>query len=314
LPRNLDDRAELDRVGDAVHELFLRFDHAGRAMPLIDPVQDMGIRDASFAETSARLADATETLEAHPLFSRRGADGAGSALESAPAQKRAEQIAALVDAERELRTKINATELSKFRHELARRAQVLQKLDHLDADLVLKLKGRAACWVDTADELLVTELMFNGVFRGLDHHQLVALCSCFVPVEKSKENEDIHDRATREALAKPLASLKAAARLVGEAQRACGIPLDADEYEDSFKLTLCEITYAWSKGANFDDVLKKTDLFEGTVTRAMRRLDELMMELRGAARAVGDVELADKFELGAESMRHGIVFANSLYL
>ena len=180
--------------------------------------------------------------------------------------------------------------------------------------MVLKLKGRAACWVDTADELLVTELMFNGAFRGLDHHQLVALCSCFVPVEKSKENEDIHDRATREALAKPLASLKEAARLVGEAQRACGIPLDADEYEDSFKLTLCEITYAWSKGANFDDVLKKTDLFEGTVTRAMRRLDELMMELRGAARAVGDVELADKFELGAESMRHGIVFANSLYL
>ena len=318
LPRNLDDRAELDRVGDAAHELFLRFDHAGRAMPLIDPVQDMGIRDTSFAETSARLADATETLEAHPLFSRRGVfkNGAESASESAlePAQKRAERIAALVDAERELRTKINATELSKFRHELARRAQVLQKLDHLDANMVLKLKGRAACWIDTADELLVTELMFNGVFRGLDHHQLVALCSCFVPVEKSKENEDIHDRATREALAKPLASLKAAARLVGEAQRGCGIPLDADEYEDSFKLTLCEITYAWSKGVNFDDVLKKTDLFEGTVTRAMRRLDELMMELRGAARAVGDVELADKFELGAESMRHGIVFANSLYL
>jgi ATP-dependent RNA helicase DOB1 len=46
----------------------------------------------------------------------------------------------------------------------------------------------------------------------------------------------------------------------------------------------------------------------------MRRLDELMMELRGAAKAVGDVELADKFERGAESMRHGIVFANSLYL
>ena len=191
---------------------------------------------------------------------------------------------------------------------------MLQKLDHVDSDLVLKLKGRAACWVDTADELLVTELMFNGAFRRVDHHQLVALCSCFVPVEKSKENEDIHERATREALAEPLAQLKAAARLVGEAQRACGVPVDVDEYEDSFKLTLCEITYAWSKGANFDDVHKKTDLFEGTVTRAMRRLDELMMEMRGAARAVGDVELADKFERGAESMRHGIVFANSLYL
>ena len=310
LPRNLADRAELDRVGDAAHELFLRFDNAGRAMPLIDPVEDMGGSDDAFRETSRKLADATRALEAHPLHLRRGA----ASEASASARRRAEQIAALVDAERELSTKINATELSKFRHELARRAQVLQKLDHVDSDLVLKLKGRAACWVDTADELLVTELMFNGAFRRVDHHQLVALCSCFVPVEKSKENEDIHERATREALAEPLAQLKAAARLVGEAQRACGVPVDVDEYEDSFKLTLCEITYAWSKGANFDDVHKKTDLFEGTVTRAMRRLDELMMEMRGAARAVGDVELADKFERGAESMRHGIVFANSLYL
>jgi ATP-dependent RNA helicase DOB1 len=39
--------------------------------------------------------------------------------------------------------------------------------------------------VDTADELLVTELMFNGCFGRLDHHQLVALSSCFMPVEKS---------------------------------------------------------------------------------------------------------------------------------
>ena len=311
LPRDLDDRAELDRVGAAAHELFLRFDNAGRALPLIDPVKDMGIRDGAFRETSRKLADATRALEAHPMHAPRGADASEA---SAAARRRAEQIAALVDAERELSTKIDATELSKFRHELARRARVLQKLDHLDSGLVLKLKGRAACWIDTADELLVTELMFNGVFRRVDHHQLVALCSCFVPVEKSKENEEIRERATREALADPLAKLKSAARLVGEAQRACGIPVDVDEYEDSFKLTLCEITYAWSKGANFDDVHKKTDLFEGTVTRAMRRLDELMMELNGAARAVGDVELADKFERGAESMRHGIVFANSLYL
>jgi ATP-dependent RNA helicase DOB1 len=318
LPVNLDDRNELDRVGDAAHELFLRFDNAGNTMPSIDPVEDMRIDDRAFLETFEKLADAKRAMESHPLFLNRGANpdvrGAPNASASSAATRRADRIANLIDAERELSTKIDATELSKFRHELSRRAQVLQKLDHLDADLVLKLKGRAACWVDTADELLVTELMFNGAFQKMDHHQLVALCSCFVPVEKSKENEDIHEKAVRDALAEPLARLKAAARLVGEAQSACGVPVDVDEYCDSFKVTLCEITYAWSKGGNFDDVHKKTDLFEGTVTRAMRRLDELMMELRGAAKAVGDVELADKFERGAESMRHGIVFANSLYL
>lgn len=63
--------------------------------------------------------------------------------------------------------------------------QVLRKLGHISADDVVLLKGRAACEIDTADELLTTELMFNGTFNNLDKHQLVALVSCLVPVEKS---------------------------------------------------------------------------------------------------------------------------------
>lgn len=42
------------------------------------------------------------------------------------------------------------------------RSRVLKKLGHIDADGVVQLKGRAACLIDTGDELLVTELMFNG--------------------------------------------------------------------------------------------------------------------------------------------------------
>jgi ATP-dependent RNA helicase DOB1 len=36
-------------------------------------------------------------------------------------------------------------------------------LGHIDGDGVLQLKGRAACLIDTGDELLITELMFNGI-------------------------------------------------------------------------------------------------------------------------------------------------------
>lgn len=53
-------------------------------------------------------------------------------------------------------------QLQKFRDELKNRSRVLKKLGHIDADGVVQLKGRAACLIDTGDELLVTELMFNG--------------------------------------------------------------------------------------------------------------------------------------------------------
>lgn len=48
-------------------------------------------------------------------------------------------------------------------------------------------QGRAACEIDTADELLATELMFNDAFRGLDPPQLAALVSCLVPVERTQD-------------------------------------------------------------------------------------------------------------------------------
>ena len=58
------------------------------------------------------------------------------------------------------------------------RTAVLRKLGHVTKEGVVTLKGRAACEISTGDELLTTELMFNGVFNSMDKHQLVALVSC----------------------------------------------------------------------------------------------------------------------------------------
>lgn len=52
----------------------------------------------------------------------------------------------------------------------------------MDGNGLVLTKGRAACEIDTADELLTTELMFNGVFTNLDKHELVALCACLIPL------------------------------------------------------------------------------------------------------------------------------------
>jgi superfamily II RNA helicase len=76
------------------------------------------------------------------------------------------------------------------------RSQVLRKLGMIDGEGIVTLKGRAACEIDTADELLTTEMMFNGTFNGLDKHQLVSLVSCLVPGEKSQvcDSKSLTDR------------------------------------------------------------------------------------------------------------------------
>ena len=62
---------------------------------------------------------------------------------------------------------------------------MLRRLGHVSAEGVVTLKGRAAGCISTGDELLSAELLLNGVFGGLNPHQLVALVSVLIPTEKS---------------------------------------------------------------------------------------------------------------------------------
>ena len=58
----------------------------------------------------------------------------------------------------------------------------------------------------------------------------------------------------------------------------------------------------------------RADLFEGSVIRATRRLDELMQQLARAAKVVGDEGLAAKIEESNMTIRRDIIFAASLYV
>ncbi len=72
---------------------------------------------------------------------------------------------------------------------------------------------------------------------------------------------------------------------------------------------------AWTRGARFADIMKLApDLYEGSIVRCIRRLEELLRQLAGACRGVGDVDLAARLEDAIARIRRDIVFAASLYL
>ena len=89
---------------------------------------------------------------------------------------------------------------------------------------------------------------------------------------------------------------------------------DVEEYVDSFKSELMEVTYAWARGATFADLMKTTKIFEGSIIRTLRRMEELLRQLGAGAAAVGEAALAAKFRAASELMKRDIVFAASLFL
>lgn len=70
--------------------------------------------------------------------------------------------------------------------ELKHRQRVLRRLGYVDAEGLISVKGRVAADLQTGDELVLTELLFNGTFNSLTPEQAAALCSCFVWQEKSE--------------------------------------------------------------------------------------------------------------------------------
>jgi ATP-dependent RNA helicase DOB1 len=74
------------------------------------------------------------------------------------------------------------------------------------------------------------------------------------------------------------------------------------------------VVYAWSLGAKFSQICKLTEVFEGSIIRSMRRLEELLRQLITASQNIGNTELEEKFEKCCVAIKRDIVFANSLYL
>ena len=68
--------------------------------------------------------------------------------------------------------------------ELKARKRVLRRLGFTNSVDIVDMKGRVACEISTGDELLLTELIFNGVFNSLSPEQCAGLLSCFVFTEK----------------------------------------------------------------------------------------------------------------------------------
>ncbi|KAJ0030002.1 hypothetical protein Pint_13899 [Pistacia integerrima] len=281
----------------ALQELESRFP---QGLPKLNPVKDMKIEDTEIVELVNQIEELEHKLFVHPLNKSQDVN-----------QIRCFQRKAEVNHEiQQLKSKMRDSQIQKFRDELKNRSRVLKKLGHIDADGVVQLKGRAACLIDTGDELLVTELMFNGTFNDLDHHQVAALASCFIPVDKSSEQINL-----RTELAKPLQQLQESARKIAEIQHECKLEVNVDEYvESTVRPFLMDVIYCWSKGASFAEVIQMTDIFEGSIIRSARRLDEFLNQLRAAAQAVGEVTLENKFAAASGSLRRGIMFANSLYL
>lgn len=281
-----------------VLEVLSRF--AKEGMPLLDPEEDMKIQSHSYRKAVRRI----EALES--LFDKHEIAKSPLIEEKLRVLNRKQELTAKI---KSIKKAMRSSSVLAFKDELKARKRVLRRLGYITSDNVVELKGKVACEISSADELTLTELTFNGVLKDVKVEEMVSLLSCFVWREKLQDATK-----PREELDLLFMQLQDTARRVAKVQLECKVQIDVESFANSFRPDIMEAVYAWAKGSKFYEIMEITQVFEGSLIRAIRRLEEVLQQLILAAKSIGETDLESKFEEAVLKIKRDIVFAASLYL
>jgi len=198
-----------------------------------------------------------------------------------------------------------------LKDDLKNMKRVLRRLQLVNEETVLS-KGQVACILTSSDEILLTEMLFNGAFNDLEPKVLCAMLSCFL-VNESTSKDDTKQPKNPYLLGL-YNNIKEAAGKVADVLIECRININKMDYIANFKCDLMEVVLAWAEGAKFSEILKLTDVYEGTVIRCIRRLEELIRQLTDACMVINNISLKEKLTKASACIKRGIIFAASLYL
>ncbi|KAG8094162.1 hypothetical protein GUJ93_ZPchr0012g20969 [Zizania palustris] len=281
-----------------VDEVISRFAKDG--IPLLDPEEDMKVQSSSFRKATRRI----EALER--LFDKHDVRSSPNIQQKLKVLHAKQELSAKI---KSLKKTMRSSTALAFKDELKARKRVLRRLGYITSEDVVEVKGKVACEISTADELTLTELMFSGTLKDATVEQMVALLSCFVWQEKLQGAPK-----PREELDLLFYQLQETARRVANLQLECKIQIDVESFVNSFRPDIMEAVYSWARGSKFYQIMEMTQVFEGSLIRAIRRLEEVLQQLILASKSIGETQLEAKLEEAVSKIKKDIVFAASLYL
>ncbi|CAK9073168.1 ATP-dependent RNA helicase DOB1 (mRNA transport regulator MTR4) [Durusdinium trenchii] len=208
--------------------------------------------------------------------------------------------------------------------------KVLQELDFVDKSCAILPKGTLACHLFVPeDALLVTNVLIalRG-FENLSAAQAFAICAAFVAEGSDNKRLKISDLEVRKGLetcrnvARSLAAKLHSHNLPCCSK--CGLLRSSSRCDGSEMIKvrvnpqLCETALQWASGQDFTSAVLSSGVAvggEGIVTRALRRLDELMREITFVLRHdLGSPQAAQRIQDARLLARRGVLAAPSAYL
>ena len=239
LPKDLHPSDQRNTVRKSIEEVKRRFPDG---IAILDPIENMGITDDSFKKLLRKIEVLESRLLSNPLHN------------SPRLPELYNKYAGKVEIGKKMKEKKKAitAALSVMQlDELKSRKRVLRRLGFINDQEVVELKARVACEISSSGdghELLLSELLFNRFFNELSPEMCAAVLSIFIFEEKSQS------KPLSEELAKPFREIQAQARIIAKVSQESKLPVNEQEYVESFKFQLMEVVLAWAQGKSFAEI------------------------------------------------------------
>jgi len=179
--------------------------------------------------------------------------------------------------------------------------QVLEEWGHLNG-WALSAKGENLVRIFHESDLLIAEVIAEGLLDGLDPPTLAGVVSSFIYEHRNSAPEIAEWYPSRD-IAERCSTICEIGIDLNRSERGHGLPLTRQPDPSFFALA-----HAWSSGENLEELLGEDEISGGDFVRTMKQLIDLLRQVGDAA---PDADTARSARLAADSLFRGVVAASA---
>ncbi|KAJ1528402.1 hypothetical protein ONE63_006817 [Megalurothrips usitatus] len=269
------------------------------AITWLNPIQDMKVNDINLAPNIRWLESVQSELSSDPCTNFANLEDELKDIYS---------YLKLQQRKKNLKYSISYQSMTLY-PDYMNRLNVLKRLRYINDQDTVELKGKVACEM-SSHELMITELVMEGVLTNLPTAEIAALLSCLVFQHKT----DVEQKLTK-SLEQGIEEIQRIHRNIEDVEREFKVGTEdpSSESENQLNFNLVQVVYEWAKAKPFAEIMQLTDIQEGIIVRCIQQLHETLQDVKRAARIYGDPKLSNKMDEASNAIKRDIVFSVSLY-
>ena len=190
------------------------------------------------------------------------------------------------------------------------RLKILKKMDFVDKDNQVTLKGKAAREISTTDCLIVSELLLSNILEKLSDNEIVGFISGFCS-NKNEIDFTLNDKFTKNFLIAVDEFKKIYDKIVENEK---SFEFEDNKYDRRITFAISKAMISWMEGKNFNEILQETELEEGKLYNLIMRIYLFLEECINFYGTLGNLTLNEKFTKIKSNLLRGIMAIQSLYL